>query len=262
MNSEEFGKILDDIYDKYENKIQITVLRARKSPNYSSVKYTRALTSRINGILNGFENEYLGALQKHVKVVAREQIGRFYDDFPNEKGITKGRQDALKKASSYFDSKSFYVKNHVAKMKQDITTALKQDQLLITRHSLLNGMSRKNALNEVRDFIQSNEIKTTFTNKSGASYKTRTYFEMLGRTVISQFGNEVYQDALVESGRDLARISSHGATDRCKKWEGQIISITGATPGYPTLQGTKDSGDIWHPRCKHFLIPVEVEDGV
>lgn len=261
MNSEEFGKILDGIYDKYENKIQITVIRARQSSNYSTIKYTRILNSRLNGILDGFENEYLGALQKHVKVVAREQVGRFFDDY-KEDGVAKARQSALKKASAYFDEKSFYVKNHVLKMKKDIKAALKYDQLLITRHSLLTGVSRKVALEEVRDLIRGNMIRTTFTNKSGASYNSRTYFEMLGRTVITQFGNEVYEDMMVESGRDLARISSHGAPDRCRKWEGKIISITGATPGYPTLQDSKDSGDIWHPRCRHFLIPVEVEDGV
>lgn len=262
MNSEEFGKILDDIYEKYENKIQVTISRARQSGNYPTVKYNRALMSRINGILDGFENEYSNALQKHIKVVAREQVNRFFSDYPDERGVVKTRQSALKKASSYFDEKSFYVRNHVLKMRQDIKTALKYDQLLITRHSLLNGVSRKAAFAEVRDLISSNMVKTTFTNKSGASYNSRTYFEMLGRTVITQFGNEVYEDAMIESGHDLARISSHGAVDRCKKWEGKIISLTGATPGYPTLEDSRLSGDIWHPRCKHFLIPVEVEDGV
>lgn len=261
MTSEEFGKILDDIYDKYNNKIQMTIIRARQSDSYSTVKYQRSLVSRLNGILDGFQDEYLNALKKHVKVVAREQVGRFFSETKNT-GVNEARQAALKKANSYFNDKKFYVVNHVGKMKQDIKTALKQDQLMITRHSLLNGVSRKVALNEVRSLLLSNTINTEFVNKVGSRYNSRSYFEMLGRTVVSQFGNQVYEDVMIESGIDLARISSHGAVDRCKRWEGKIVSITGATPGYPTLQESRESGDIWHPRCKHFLIPVEVEDGV
>ena len=261
MTSEEFGKILDDIYEKYDNKIQLTVFRARQSSNYSTVKYQRALSTRLNGILDSFQDEYLNALKKHIKVVAREQVGRFYSEY-DEVGVNESRQNALKKANSYFNDKMFYVENHVRKMKQDIKTALKQDQLTITRHSLLNGVSRKVALEEVRGMLVANTIRTEFVNKIGSRYNSKSYFEMLGRTVISQFGNEVYQDTLIEHGIDLARISAHGATDRCRKWENRIISLTGATPGYPTLQDSKESGDIWHPRCKHFLIPVEVEDGV
>lgn len=262
MNSEEFGKILDDIYDKYENKIQLTVHRARQSDNYSTVKFNNALTSRLNGILDGFENEFLSALSKHVKVVAREQVDRFYDDVGKKAGVVNTRKTALDNAKAYFNEKAFYVKNQVNKMKFDIKTALKYDQLQITRHALLNGVSRKTALQEVRGIISSNMVRTTFVNKNGARYNSRTYFEMLGRTVISEFGNQVYEDALIEAGVDLTRISSHGATDRCKKWEGKIISLTGATEGYPTLAQSRESGDIWHPRCKHFLIPIGDEDGI
>lgn len=261
MTSEEFGKILDDIYDKYNDKIQMTVIRARQSNLYSTVKYQRSLVSRLNGILDAFQNEYLNALNKHVKVVAREQVGRFFTETKNT-GVNEARKSALKKANSYFNDKKFYVVNHVGKMKQDIKTALKQDQLTITRHSLLNGVSRKVALEEVRGLLLANTIHTEFVNKVGSRYNSRSYFEMLGRTVISQFGNQVYEDVMIENGIDLARISAHGAVDRCRKWENKIISLTGATPGYPTLHESRESGDIWHPRCKHFLVPVEVEDGV
>ena len=93
MTSEEFGKILDDIYEKYDNKIQLTVFRARQSSNYSTVKYQRALSTRLNGILDNFQDEYLNALKKHIKVVAREQVGRFYSEY-DEVGVNESRQNA------------------------------------------------------------------------------------------------------------------------------------------------------------------------
>ena len=203
MTPDEFGKILDDIYEKYDNKIQILIYRARQTDSYATVKFNRSLATRLNGILDGFENEYINALKKHTKVVARDQVNRFFTDYPEKTGVVQMRQDALKKANKYFEDMTFYVQNHVAKMKQDIKTALKQDQLTITRHSLLNGVSRKVAFQEVKESILSNLVRTEFVNKVGARYNSKSYFEMLGRTVITQFGNQAYEDILAEYGIDL-----------------------------------------------------------
>jgi len=56
---------------------------------------------------------------------------------------------------------------------------------------------------------------------------------------------------LVEQGHDLVKVSTHrGACELCQPWQGKILSITGKTPGYPTLEEAK-AAKLFHPRCRH-----------
>lgn len=52
---------------------------------------------------------------------------------------------------------------------------------------------------------------------------------------------------------DLAVISYHGAKDFCGKFEGMVISLNGATPGYPTYAELRGMGLIFRPNCKHSV---------
>jgi hypothetical protein len=56
---------------------------------------------------------------------------------------------------------------------------------------------------------------------------------------------------LVEQGHDLVKVSTHrGACELCRPFEGKILSITGRTPGYPTLEEAKEAG-LFHVNCRH-----------
>lgn len=54
-------------------------------------------------------------------------------------------------------------------------------------------------------------------------------------------------------GHDLVKISTH-TTDcpLCKPWQGKILSITGKTKGYPTLDEAKAAG-LFHEGCAHAM---------
>lgn len=56
-----------------------------------------------------------------------------------------------------------------------------------------------------------------------------------------------------ELGRDLVKISTH-KTDcpLCKPWQGKILSITGKTKGYPTLDEARTAG-LFHDGCRHAM---------
>lgn len=90
-------------------------------------------------------------------------------------------------------------------------------------------------------------------DEAGRRWKLGHYVNTTIKTEI----NNAYIESVVESGKeigaDLAVISSHGAKDDCRKWEAVIISMTGKTPGYPTYQDAKASGEIWHPNCQHSV---------
>lgn len=89
-------------------------------------------------------------------------------------------------------------------------------------------------------------------DKSGRGWSLDTYSEMLFRTKVVQARNYGFANELVQNGYDLVQVSGHGATDVCGKWEGKILSLTGNTPGYPTLAEAEVSG-LFHPNCKHAI---------
>ena len=74
---------------------------------------------------------------------------------------------------------------------------------------------------------------------------------MVARTTTMEAHLEGTKNRLMELDWDLVRVSSHhGACPLCVPWEGKILSLSGKTEGYPTLDEAKDAG-LFHPNCRH-----------
>lgn len=90
---------------------------------------------------------------------------------------------------------------------------------------------------------------TGFKDRSGRMWNMRTYCEMHARTVCMEAHLQGTANRLVEQGHDLVKVSTHrGACPLCEPWQGKILSITGKTKGYPTLEEAKEAG-LFHPNC-------------
>ena len=60
----------------------------------------------------------------------------------------------------------------------------------------------------------------------------------------------------LEHEQDLVQITDESTSYTCKnclEWKGQIVSLTGKTPGYPTLDDAR-AGGIFHPNCIHNIL--------
>ncbi len=105
---------------------------------------------------------------------------------------------------------------------------------------------------------------TGFKDRSGRMWNMRTYTEMVARTTTMEAHLEGTANRLTEQGHDLVEVSSHrGACPLCLPWEGQILSLTGKTKGYPTLAEAEAEG-LFHPNCRHtygLYIDLEKETG-
>ena len=90
-----------------------------------------------------------------------------------------------------------------------------------------------------------------FTDKAGRRWSMSAYTNMLARTVLHEAHNEAQWREFVANGLDLIIVSSHsGACPLCEPWAGKILSLTGLTGGYPTLEAAKGDG-LFHPNCLH-----------
>lgn len=94
---------------------------------------------------------------------------------------------------------------------------------------------------------------TSFVDKAGRSWDMETYAEMATLTAIERASREGYIDAAQEFGYDLMMISDHyGACPICEAWQNVVVSVSGNTPGYPSLSEAESAG-VFHPRCMHDL---------
>lgn len=92
------------------------------------------------------------------------------------------------------------------------------------------------------------------TDAGGKRWDLTTYTKMLARTKLQQAQAEgVRTFAEEHNEHDLAIISSHGAKDSCRHFEGMIVSLSGKTKGYRTLAELKGSSLIFHPNCQHSV---------
>lgn len=120
---------------------------------------------------------------------------------------------------------------------------------------IAKGITAGDALKQVRDQIVlqlKEQGLTALVDKGGRAWELDTYAEMLFRTKVVEARNRGMVNRMVENGYDLVQVSAHGADDVCGDWEGEILSMTGKTPGYKTVAEAEADG-LFHPNCKHAL---------
>lgn len=90
----------------------------------------------------------------------------------------------------------------------------------------------------------------------GKKWNLKTYIDMAVTTKMNQAYTEGLKDRAISTGKDLAVIPEKGAKDSCSKFEGMIVSLTGQTKGFMTVDQLKATGLIFHPNCKHAPFPI------
>jgi hypothetical protein len=94
---------------------------------------------------------------------------------------------------------------------------------------------------------------TGFVDKAGRNWELASYVEMATRTTAAHAALQGHIDRQLAIGNDLVVVSSIGTTcPICAPWQNAILSITGKTKGYSTLEDAKQYG-LFHPNCKHTI---------
>lgn len=260
-------KISDDMQRYYLNayeKITARLFYAKKSPNYWKAAQQAQLLKQIAEILDKFKDK-----SGHFLKDAIFKLVKFETDLAT--GDLKEFQTATKKADQWhaeynekyvqqvFDDTFQHIAGQTARMEQSIKTSLRDDAKEIFRRASVDGTTRAQAYRQLRNKITNKMPDFQFIDRAGRKWDSKTYFDMLTKTVMANTMREVYANTLANEGHDLVKITQNGAKDACRKWEGKILSLTGSTPGYPTLQEATDSGEIFHPNCKHRFVAYDKE---
>lgn len=94
---------------------------------------------------------------------------------------------------------------------------------------------------------------TGFVDKLGRQWNMTSYAKMVARTTTMEAQIQGALNRFTELDQDLVKVSTHNTDcSKCRPWEGKVLSITGATKGYPTLAEARAKG-LFHPNCKHGI---------
>lgn len=130
-------------------------------------------------------------------------------------------------------------------------------------HSVMNTNYKEQAEQLMRELskegLSEKIVKEGFVgvvDRAGRKWDLGVYSNMVMKTKINDAFKEGVMQRAKDTGFDLAVISSHGAKDACRKWEGVVVSMTGATKGFPTYAEARSTNEVFHPNCEHTLHPI------
>jgi hypothetical protein len=133
---------------------------------------------------------------------------------------------------------------------QLLSQAAKDQITLEIAEGALTGATRRAISERVKATLTASGV-TGLVDKRGAKWELDRYAAMLARTKLMEARNTGVANKMLQNGYDLVEITGGNSTHAaCAKWEYKIVSLTGKTPGYPTLETARADG-IFHPNCQH-----------
>lgn len=89
---------------------------------------------------------------------------------------------------------------------------------------------------------------------SGRFWRPEPYARMVARTGVADARRVSFRHRYLANGVDVVRVVANGTTHpTCAVWEGRQLSLTGATPGLPTVAEARAAG-LFHPNCTHRYV--------
>ena len=148
-------------------------------------------------------------------------------------------------------------------MSKTAVSALRNAVVAAFQEQAVSGGTMAELNRSIRDrwnALAGSDRNFRFVDRSGRAWETGRYIQMNVRANSMQVYNHQLMDGFARAtGSDLVRVSRDGRTEEscgiCRKWAGRILSITGKTRGFPTVEHAEDDG-LFHPNCIHTLETV------
>jgi hypothetical protein len=201
---------------------------------------------------------------KDIKEEFRESLPEvmqtFYDD-AKKAMATDGRYKAIigtpdkDLVKRFLESAFEQVAMRTDKMQHEHISILRRIAAAVFRDTSLTGDTRR----EVSKRMLEKALSISgfeFIDRSGKTWRWESYFEMLARTELMNAGRETYDKECAEDGYDVMVLSYSGnPCPKCKRYEGKMFSLSGATPGMPSKDDLIANG-VFHPNCTHSYSAV------
>lgn len=250
---------LENIFKKAYIHINAQVETATSFGSYNR----RAILAQIEAILKDLgsdvgsfiENEIPDQYRAGAKDAVR-QLNKVGADVEIETGFNRVHKEVI---SALVDETGKSFAEAMTGVKRNISQVFNQAVKDQITQNLATGKIAGDTVRTTRAQILQTFKDNGFTaliDRSGKQWSLDTYTTMLIQTKSTESRNRGLVNRMVENKWDLVQVSAHGATDVCGEWEGKILSITGETPGYPTVDQATSAG-LFHPNCRHAINVIE-----
>ena len=131
-----------------------------------------------------------------------------------------------------------------------VTDAYREVIAEATGHVIIGDLTRREAAQRALNHWYGRGI-TGFTDRTGRGWDLASYAEMAVRTGAGNAAVLGHTDRLQTAGEDLVIVSGSGRPcPRCAPWQGRILSVSGSSHDYPSLDEARGAG-LFHPNCRH-----------
>jgi hypothetical protein len=255
-DAERFAAVVRRYYAEAEDEIIRKVARRlRKGIDYPGWAEKKAheiteLNREIQPIITGLGRhsaEIEEALRKAEQAGADRAAAELKAAGVTDIGAPAGRQAALKLMVQDLIGALDATHPHILRAAQDAFRSVIADS---SAQALIGTATRRQAAQAALNRFADIGI-TGFVDTRGRRWDLTSYTEMATRTTVHQSALQSHDAVLQEAGEDLVIVSAHwDSCPLCAVWEGRVLSLTGATPGYPTKADAKSEG-LFHPNCGH-----------
>jgi len=247
-------EILGGIYSRAYKEI-IEIVEKDAGTLFRRERAKRMLAN-LNGVLAQLDADTRAFIEKEIpnlykSVAAAAKYDLVVDGKVIEQAFSQIHVDAIKIIAD--EAKTRFAESMQAVKK----SALEKISLAQTTHireaigaGATLGKARETVARTVLEKLEQDGI-VGLLDKSGKNWQLDRYARMLTGEVLASTGRQAIANVGTENGFDVYQITRHGAKDACRFHEGELFSMTGATPGMPTFAELRASGEIFHVGCRH-----------
>lgn len=235
------------------------ILKEMEKATNFGVANRKAILSQIGGVLKDLKSDIDPLLTEELKkyyeggaTEAVEQLRVVKAPIDVDTGFNRIHQEAI---AVLVDDTSRAIAESIQGVNRTtqrlLGSAVKQQLTQQLALGNVGGKALRSIKNNIIGILQSEGL-VGLIDKGNHKWTLDRYSEMLIRTKSVEARNRGMMNRIAENNYDLVQVSAHGADDNCGDWEGVVLSVTGNTPGYPTVHDA-ESGGLFHPNCKHAI---------
>jgi len=248
-------------------RVDSAILQAARDSRFATSARVR---DRLYGDIQGMYERMGGDLAKWNSTMTRETMREWHNlgikDLPAAERAASFAQFSSRHLEDYLS----YVNPLGAKSLTAVNTLASQDVRWL-RHQFVEvfqdaqvqGLSMREMSKTLQSRVLDPRPDWKFIDTAGRAWKPEHYFNMVTRTSVADISRQSYVDTASDAGHDLFLVEGGAPTapppDPCWDYYGQILSLTGNTPGYATVAQAEGDG-LFHPNCVHFLAVVLPEE--
>ncbi len=242
----------------YKAATKQLIITLNSATDFSRARRISTL-KQIDKILQGLDKKTVGWVQKEVKSYYQEHGQDAIkvlkaDGFPVNTVFGLVDDEAVEALSgeimTYYREAYSGVKRAAMRMLNE--SARLQIQALLAEGKI-TGATRKAISDRIAGELRKGFV--ALVDRGGRQWSIEAYSNMLTRTMLVKTSNQGMMNRLLRNGYDLVRVSDHlGSCPLCNPWQGQVLSMSGVHPDYPSVDKAKGEG-LFHPNCRHRLLP-------